>query len=258
MTTVTLCLDLDTPAGRAAMRSFLDSLEQRPQRNGAAAETDKVRLPAAMVCAAPSVKHVATFPPVFVSSSDVRTLYEGGGVEDYEPAPVAAAPVAAAPDWPVLIGRVLGGEDAKAVAAEAGVKAQALRLRVTRARHPGMGKSDPSGPEPAHAATGADEQSAWAPPAEPEPAVGGDAMQPEPEPGTEADTPGEDGWSPREDVTILRRYGQGENSYRIAQQLKGRKAADVVNRYRVLVPRPGILEQRRALARAETALAATA
>ena len=68
--------------------------------------------------------------------------------------------------------------------------------------------------------------------------------------------PEEDDWSPDEDVTVLRGFGAGIGSYKISQQLRGRNPADVVNRYKVLVPERGIVAQTKALKHAEARLAA--
>lgn len=59
------------------------------------------------------------------------------------------------------------------------------------------------------------------------------------------------------DLTIVRRYGQGENSYRISQRLPGRAAKDIAGRYRQLVPTPGLAAQREALEAAERRMRGT-
>lgn len=63
-------------------------------------------------------------------------------------------------------------------------------------------------------------------------------------------------WSPREDVAILRGYIGGQQSWQIAQRLKGRLAPDIVARFKSLVPQPGIDAQRKALEAAQSRLAA--
>lgn len=66
----------------------------------------------------------------------------------------------------------------------------------------------------------------------------------------------DEGWTNAEDVIVLRGMISGLGSYETSQKLKGRKAADVVRRYKQLVPRPGVIAQAEALRRAEARLAA--
>ncbi len=63
-------------------------------------------------------------------------------------------------------------------------------------------------------------------------------------------------WTAQEELTVLRLYGQGRNAYAISQQLKGRSSADIVTRFRKLVPHPGSANQARALKAAEERVAA--
>ena len=212
---------------------------------------------------------------------------QDGGQPRTAGAPPAAAP--AEPDWAALVARVIDGRETVGdVAKSAGiVPVQRLNIRVARARQqiPKSGTpqgtdgpgSTGGGPVPAEAeAVGedgadpipsptaeapeeaedasapdaaADESPAAVAPIEPALADAPKcqpAAKPVPNP---ADVPDEEGWTPREDLKLLMLYTMGKNSYAISQILPRRNPADVVNRYRTLVPRSGIVAQREALER---------
>lgn len=248
MTKVNLCLDLDTQAGRDAMRAYLASVE----RVGA-------QVPP---------------PPPPLPREPLRDVFGPNPSPEPEPSPEpdpmpqpAPPPIDAvdAINWADLVARVIAGETLKEVASAAGVGLPALRMRVTRHRNPDMGRrpkaaaveapvseapvSEAIVPEAAPAEPGdAEQQPVSAPEPQAEPLGGGIDVQPEPA--------AAGAWSPREDLAIVRALSQGQNAYLVSSKLAGRRPADVVNRYRELVPLPGIAAQQDALRAAEARLRA--
>ena len=64
------------------------------------------------------------------------------------------------------------------------------------------------------------------------------------------------GWTNAEDEIVLTGIISGVGSYETSQRLTGRKPADVVRRYKQLVPQPGVVAQTEALKRVRARLAA--
>ncbi|TPE47245.1 SANT/Myb-like DNA-binding domain-containing protein [Amaricoccus solimangrovi] len=216
---------------------------------------------------------------------------EGSGAAAAEvpvsPPSSAAAPRKSAPgiepeSWEPLVARVLAGEKESDVAHDTGVKFARLRGKVMAAKNLARKAAsaapepadEPEPPAPSGAVEEAEAQAIDAIPQNSEPessimpsGLAGPDVAPASsapakvvDPHTYAETQrraalGDGGWSPAEDVTILRGLALGENTWKISQKLPGRKPADIVNRFNTLVPVRGSAAQAEALRRAEARLA---
>lgn len=170
---------------------------------------------------------------------DAVTARRSSAAEAEDRTAAAGGSPAPEPDWDALLARVAAGERVRDVAASVGLHVRRLTGKVVALKRHGrwppgaQAPAEPDVPEPEAPEPVLVE-------AEPEP-------EPEPEPDPESPVDPDGDWSAAEDVIILRRYGLGENSYRISQALKKRSAADVVNRFKALVPKSSAETQRAAL-----------
>lgn len=141
------------------------------------------------------------------------------------------------------------GADAPAITGMEGPAAAGAEAVGEDGAEPSLSPAD-AAPEEGEVASAAEPAAGESPaPGKIDPPAAGAAVKVADDAANPADVPDELGWTPREDLKLLMFYSLGQNSYTISQKMPGRSAPDIVNRFRHLVPRAGVVAQREALDR---------
>lgn len=281
MTKIRLTIDLGEWPWRQAMRSYCDA---RDFAEGVGHDPSEPPLSEVLVSENdPDFAEIAAPEPA-------PTTEPGRIPEGFMSGPagtlVPETPPAPEPNWDDLVALVQAGASIKDVAAAARIDGRKLSGRVQGARikkrfsEPSEPRFDPTRAEPPRIPFEADPSDAIPHPddAPPEPAndplpeieTPAPVFEPAPEAADEPedegfdigaatrgiDTPDADGWTLREDITLVERYTMGEKSYAISQRLKGRTPVDVVRRFKHMLPHPTFDGQNKLLAQLRSLAAA--